>query len=163
MRALRSDGLSIAPIASSRERSSATVRGSVLAEIVEQVGEGSLGDVGRRHDHQHRAAQRAMQRREQCRARGRDRFVKRVSRAGSRRSNAIEQRRERAAGRFQALEEKVAQARRRGARCGNGHGALIIADSALVRGRNSPMSGRLARTASAADDTGPSVPATSGR
>ena len=78
-----------------------------FSEIVEQVAEDSLGRVGRRHDHQNlcRPSARCIAASE-CRPRRRDRFVKRVSRAGSRRSNAIEQRRERAAGRFQALEER---------------------------------------------------------
>jgi hypothetical protein len=76
MRALRSDGDSSAPTVSSRGRSSATVS-AARAEVVGQVGEGALGDVGGRHDDEHLPAQRAVQPGQQIRPRRRGRLVQR--------------------------------------------------------------------------------------
>ncbi len=79
-----------------------------FAEVVEQVSENALGDVGRRYGHENLAAQRAMDRRDERRPCGGNRFVERIRCARARCADAIEQRRQGAFGRFQTFEEKVA-------------------------------------------------------
>ena len=49
-----------------------------FAQIVLQVGKGSLRGIGRGNDHEQRSAERTRQNADDCRARRRDRFVKRA-------------------------------------------------------------------------------------
>ena len=107
-----------------------------LAEIVEQVGEGALGGVGRRHDDEQRSAEVAVQRGEQRRPRGRDRFVQRVAarlsaRQRAQRAQTLDRGVPRAAGFGEGGEQAAGRAGDgvAGNGCRRSYGPLIIAES----------------------------------
>ncbi len=91
-----------------------------FAEIVREVGERALGDVGRRHDDQHGAAQRRVHAGQQVRPRGRRRLVqrKREPPVGGC-AQALDQLRQGPAARGKGADE-----RGREDGCGVGHGPL---------------------------------------